>query len=252
MHGNAFRHSLNPWRARSLWLLAVSLALIFTPGGVATAQDFTTIDYPGSTHTQAFGINDAGDVVGGYFTTVNANGPPAHGFLLSGGKYTQIDYPDAKNTWVNAINSQGTMVGTYVDAGGKMHGFVLSQGKFTSLDYPGAGMTHATGINSAGDIVGVAGSASGGQGFLLKGGVWTPLDYRPQASGNLGTVGAGINNAGVIVGEWDTRGTQHGLVYNISKRTFTQIDYGGGGSTEAMGINNAGDIVGTYIDAISN
>ncbi len=249
MHATTFRHSLSAWRAGSVWLLAVSLALIFTPGGLAVVQDFTTIDYPGATHTHAMGINDAGDVVGGYHTTANMNGMPSHGFLLSGGKFTQIDYPDATNTWVTGINSQGTMVGIYRDAGGKHHGFVLSKGTFTSLDYPGSDMTMAYAINSAGDIVGAVGR---GQGFLLKGGVWTVLDYRPQASSNVGTVGIGINDAGMMVGEWDTRGTQHGVVYNISKQTFTQIDYGGGGSTEVTGINNAGDIVGTYIDAISS
>jgi hypothetical protein len=40
---------------------------------------FGTIDYPGATHTRAFGINARGDVVGNY----GGLGQPIHGFLAS-------------------------------------------------------------------------------------------------------------------------------------------------------------------------
>lgn len=51
---------------------------------------FTTLDVPGATTTQAFGINDRGQIVGGYR---DANGN-AHAFILDRGRYRAIDAPD--------------------------------------------------------------------------------------------------------------------------------------------------------------
>ena len=41
--------------------------------------NFATLDYPGATLTQAFGINPRGDVVGSYVDSANRT----HGFLAS-------------------------------------------------------------------------------------------------------------------------------------------------------------------------
>ena len=47
--------------------------------------NYTTLDDPKATNgTQAFGINNAGQIVGGYNIF-------AHGFLLSGGTYATLD-----------------------------------------------------------------------------------------------------------------------------------------------------------------
>jgi uncharacterized membrane protein len=51
-----------------------------THGFVLSGDDFTTIDFPGSSATSAIGINARRDVVGAYF---DASGV-AHGFLLNG------------------------------------------------------------------------------------------------------------------------------------------------------------------------
>jgi probable HAF family extracellular repeat protein len=67
---------------------------------------FRQIDYPGSLQTEAFGINDAGDIVGRY---LDANGVN-HGFLLSDGEFTSIDSA-GPNTFAWGINSKGNIVG---------------------------------------------------------------------------------------------------------------------------------------------
>jgi probable HAF family extracellular repeat protein len=51
---------------------------------------YTTIDDPSGRSTSAHGINNAGQIVGQYFSN-NA----AHGFLYSGGTYTTLDDPSA-------------------------------------------------------------------------------------------------------------------------------------------------------------
>jgi len=77
--------------------------------------DFTTIDVLNSVTTNAFGINNQGQIVGGY---------DGHGFLLSRGTFTTIDFPNSVTTNAFGINNRGQIVGLYVDASGATHGFV--------------------------------------------------------------------------------------------------------------------------------
>ena len=74
---------------------------------------YTYIDVPGANQTLAYGINDAGQIVG-----VSWNGP--HGFLLSGGVYTSIDVPGAVETYAAGINDAGQVVGRYFEGGGSV------------------------------------------------------------------------------------------------------------------------------------
>ena len=78
---------------------------------------FITIDPPGSTSTQALGINTSGEIVG---TFGDASGG-FHGFLISNGTFTTIDVPGATVTQALGINTSGEIVGTYL-GGGTLHG----------------------------------------------------------------------------------------------------------------------------------
>ena len=79
--------------------------------------DFTTIDVLNSVTTNAFGINNQGQIVGGY---------DGHGFLLSRGTFTTIDVPNSQGTGANRINDRGQIVGNYGDVSGRPLGFLLS------------------------------------------------------------------------------------------------------------------------------
>ena len=107
---------------------------------------FTTIDDPlATTRTIAFGINDAGQIVGTY---TDASG--GHGFLLSSGSFTPIDDPSATlGTIARGINNTGQIVGLYNNVG-IIHGFLLNNGTFTTIDVPAASrITEAFGINNS-------------------------------------------------------------------------------------------------------
>jgi len=67
---------------------------------------YSQLDIPGSTQTEAYGINNSGDIVGRYRDT----GGVDHGYLLRNGVVTTIDYvgPD---TYVWGVNSGDTVVG---------------------------------------------------------------------------------------------------------------------------------------------
>jgi len=122
-------------------------------GGVETAfadsiYSFTTIDVPGALSTGASGINDSGQIVGGFWDGLNG-----HGFFLDvGGSSTAIDAPRAGETFAVWINSSGQIV-AFFGAFGE-HGFLDTGGSFTSIDVPGPVDTAAFGINNSGQIVG--------------------------------------------------------------------------------------------------
>lgn len=86
---------------------------------------FKQIDYPGSVQTEAFGINDAGDIVGRYTDAGGAN----HGFLLSDDDFTTFDSA-GPNTFAWGINSKGTIVGwAFPTASDGFIGFKLLKAK---------------------------------------------------------------------------------------------------------------------------
>ena len=128
--------------------LAALLMCVFL-AGIAFAQTFTTIDFPGATDTQPTAITPSGIIVGRY-TSADGN---LHGFVLTAGRFVSIDVPNGSQTEVNWMNASGDMVGDYTGADGRIHGYLLSGGKFTTFDYPGAANTNAFGISASGDIV---------------------------------------------------------------------------------------------------
>src|SRR5229473_2372283 len=147
-------------------LLALSFVLGVTSKGLAGADGFTTIDFPGATFNSAMGINSHGDIVGQYNTPGRV-----HGYLWREGKFAPIDFPGATFSLSRGITPRGDIVGQYVDPKSSSffhHGYLLSRGSFTTIDFPGASLTAALGNNSGGDIVGQYTSAGVTHGFLLS------------------------------------------------------------------------------------
>ncbi|MGB7102285.1 MAG: hypothetical protein WBD95_26430, partial [Xanthobacteraceae bacterium] len=193
--------------------------------------------------TAPSGINDAGQIVGTYFS-----GGKSNGFLHDGSNYITLDDPAATGgTSANAINDSGEVVGTY-SAGGTQSGFVFSNGTYVTLNDPlGADGTLANGINNAGQIVGEYLDAHGStHGFLFSSGTYTTID---DPLGLNGTDAKGINDAGEIVGYYlDGSSVAHGFVYN-NGTYVTLNDPSAANGTFAEGINDAGQVVGYYLDS---
>jgi probable HAF family extracellular repeat protein len=116
-------------------------------------------------HTYAHGINDAGQIVGGYQGDSGNNG-----FLYSGGNYTTLKDPlSVGGTVAEGINNAGQIVGYYLDSSQVAHAFLYSGGTYTTIDDPlGTKGTVAQGINDAGQIVGYYIDSGGNtHGFIL-------------------------------------------------------------------------------------
>ena len=161
-------------------------------GFLHRAAAFTTIDFPsppnlttppGMVRTDAWGINNRGEIVGVYQSTDGRS----HVFRLREGQFTTIDFPGAFDTAPDGtkggINSRGDIVSYYCDAiacgtssNDDQHGFLLSHGEFTTtmnfpaitFGTPGGHDTANFGINARGDIVGMFDDANGTHGFLLR------------------------------------------------------------------------------------
>jgi probable HAF family extracellular repeat protein len=173
----------------------------------ANAGSFTTIDVPGANNTVAYGINDKGQIVGGYYGDTTGSG-----FLDKSGSFTPINFPGAPNvTYAYGINDKGQIVGIYADSAGDS-GFLYSNGTFTTINVPGAlaGSTSANGINDKGQIVGYYSDSAGVHGFLDKAGSFTPINV----PGATYTYANGINDNGQIVGYYANNGVASGFLYD--------------------------------------
>ena len=100
-------------------------AFLKTAGGT-----FVTLAYPGAAMTQAFGVNDHDEVVGGY-TTGSGNAAKTFGFTWTPHSgFKTISDPQGKGaTTINGVNDAGALVGFYADAAGKTHGMLVAAGR---------------------------------------------------------------------------------------------------------------------------
>ena len=240
------------------------LGLLMVLPGLAYAApifpSYTVIDLgtlPGGNESLAYGINNAGQVVGD--STVTPVGVvTTHGFLCTvdkDGKATMTDIGTlgGRHSRARSINNLGQIAGTseptpYVD-----HAFRYTigedgQGHMEDLGaLPGANASYGYAINNLGQVVGTS--------MVLASGIWPYHAFRYSGAGpmvDLGTVGAyaqteayGINDNGWVVGL--ATGAGGGLGHAFLYANGVMTDIGApltGYYTRATGINNAGHIVG--------
>ena len=214
----------------------------------------------------AFGINSAGNVVGG-------NGTNAF-FLPNGGSLQNLTTPA---TAINAfgINDNGNIVGQFT-SGNNTPGFILNSitsTSFTTINQP-TGITsdviNAQGINNNGLVVGFyLGNDGQVHGFTAHapatpGTITATAVTDPTIPLNPNEPGAtfvfsqilGINDHGLAVGYFgDSTTSQHGFFFNTNTGTYTFLDdpaarfHNGVEITQITGITNSGEISGFYTDA---
>jgi hypothetical protein len=214
----------------------------------------------------AFGINSAGNVVGGNMTQAF--------FLPNGGTLVNLTTPaNAINAF--GINDKGNIVGQFT-SGGNTPGFILPSATsttFTTINQP-TGITantiNAQGINNNGLVVGFyLGNDGQVHGFTVNapttpGTITATAVADPTIPANPNEPGAtfvfsqilGINDNGLAVGYFgDSTTSQHGYFYSTLTKSYTFLDdpaamfHNGVSITQITGINNAGDIAGFYTDA---
>jgi hypothetical protein len=169
---------------------------------------FTTISFPSSNGTQAYGINDKGDVVGFYLDSSNAQ----HGFVKVGSKYTSIDVSGDSSTEAWGINNKGQMTVFAISTAGGYQSFIYNGKTFKQISDPNQGTsgTIVRAPNNKGDIAGTYFDTGGNEvGFLLHGGKYYDVKD-PKA--NNDTRNDGLNDKLEIVGRYaDSTGATLGF-----------------------------------------
>jgi probable HAF family extracellular repeat protein len=212
---------------------------------------FFTLDYPGAINTSVNGVNDKGQVVGGFETTETT-----HGFLWKSGRFTVIDVPGALVTEAFGINTKGQIVGVYSNGGfSSRHVFLRDKdGGLTTLAPPNAGtsLIWAYDISDSGDIVGSFWDnvEPGKHGFIWRNGVYTVIDVPGYAFTRV----FGGNNTKQIAGTMavnDDSAPRSGFIY--AGGVFTPIDepdaYSGENppNTFVTNLDDALRVVGYYV-----
>jgi hypothetical protein len=243
------------------FLAMCTISVAFVTLSIASAQTYTSVNYPGAVLTELIGgPNPQGTSVGGYTLTP---GGALHGFTVRGGVFTPFDPPGSTFTTADFINPRGDIVGAYVDASGVSHGFVLSGGSYTTVDYPGAAGTVLSSVNPSGEMsgatcsdpaCGVFGATNVTHSFLVsKKGVFSATFDPPGAASSSTSVV--IPNGAVVGAYTDLSGTTCSTQcqgYMLFHGSYATINYPGSSFTFAGGANAEGNIVGIYTDASGN
>jgi probable HAF family extracellular repeat protein len=181
---------------------------------------------PGDGHSQAWGINSAGQVVGG-----TAGTPPRDGGFLYDGQ--QIRY-FGHNTVAYGVNAAGQAVGS---SNGVAAVFDTA-GIHALGTLPGTGISTGYGINAAGDVTGYASGNGYVRAFLYRGGVLQDLG----ALDNGASLAYGINASGQVAGFSGKSDHMHAFLYDSAG--MHDLGTLGGQQSFAYAINDAGFVVG--------
>ena len=228
----------------------------------ASATEYTITTLPGTgggQSLQAFGVNNAGQVVG----SINNSAPGSNqqAYIWQAGAFTLLSGPSgALGTSALGIANNGVVVGSYytalVDDGtgtlvpDTVRGFVLDAGTYSTVEVPGADFTQLRGVSPDGRWVsGYATTAGVNQGFVF--------DRSTSAFTFLGVAGSqfplpqGISGSGVVTGSDIFLPPGGGVppqrpAFLFDLATGTRTDYNFPGWTRAAfrDIDESGQIVG--------
>ena len=225
--------------------------------------NFTTLNIPAQ--TQVFALNTSGRAVG-FFG--NAAATAQVGFEETGGTFVTVADTPVAGVVVNQLlgeNNLGAAAGFWQDPTATngiflTHGYTVSGGVVTNGTLTGAAFTEIapptaissmdTSINDTGAVAGfftdnTANAVQHGFVFNAISG-YTTID----APGATATQILGMNNGGVLVGDYtDAGGVMHGFVDDHG--AFTVIDGPNSNATTVNGINDFNEIVGFNVDATS-
>ena len=205
---------------------------------------FETLDFPGSSLTIVWGLDDFDDVAGQYAIA----GGTSHAMVRRHGQFKALA-PRETGTGFSAAggpNDIGTTFGGYTDAAGAQHGFVITDGRFEKVDFRGHLNSNIDAVDVSGAILGVYWDADGVyHGMLSRHGNETPFDV----GGARDTYPLGMNSEGDSVGYWDTDGvTVQGYVRRADGQVSV-LNLPAATATVAFAINDFGQIAGYFEDA---
>lgn len=164
--------------------------------GKGKMNDLGTL--PKHTASSAFGVNNAGQIVGN--SSRRNHSFDSHAFIYAKGKMTDIGTLGGEISFVGGINDAGQVVGGAQMKNGYDSVFLYKNGKMTNLGAPPPPRGQITGgiyINNSGIVIAGLGDRYG-TGYIYENRKWTEVGKLPNSLRNS-TVEA-INSSGAIVG----------------------------------------------------
>lgn len=232
-------------QSKYLAYITLQIALCIPSLSIAQPYIFTDLGTLGGTISQAFSINNSGQIVGSAYTAGDAS---SHATMWNGTTVLNLT-PGVSGNEARGINEAGQAVGQSIirfnpgPSGWRARATVWSGTTLTVLD-PLLETTHsaASDINDSGQIVGrsIIGSFSGAYHATLWNGT-TPTDLGANSAAFA------INNTGQIAGNRNSSGVlgaagTHATIWNGA--TPTDLGTLGGSKSEAYDINDSGLVVG--------
>lgn len=210
------------------------LLLVFAHSVYAVAQyDIIDLGTLGGTISSAFGINDAGQVVG---TSTLPGDTESHAVLFDGSDLLDLGTLGGTGAAGFDINIKGQIVGTSSLPGNQVrHAFLHDGSAVIDLGTLGGENSYAYAINDYGQVVGFSYLKDfSGRGFLYDGATMIDLS-------TLGATGYAydINNDGHIVGQGPQN---HAFLFDGT--AMTDLGTLGGTKSIATAINDNGWVVG--------
>jgi hypothetical protein len=231
----------------------VAMGLAPVTRALPSIYTYASIDYPGAGVTQAWGVNNQGQVVGDYGDSQAAiyDEPPGehrlHGFLLDRGTFSNIDVSDTVGTHPQAISESGSVAGFTGDydqrccAHTHIGGYLQHRdGTVESIENKGLNM-FVQDTNDRGDVVGFSHGGNGtGPGFIWNDGVITEV----APAGAVSTYLAATDEPQIVIG-----GASPGGAFRYRNGTFSPLVFPSSmHNVSVSGTNNQGDFVGAYTD----
>jgi len=246
----------NPMAVNSKGEIAGGVQLnVLTPGDAIVWNNGTPSLLPpliAGEASNAFSINDLGDVVGECGTAPNNTAVVWPG---GGAPIALVSLVGSSQYFATAINDSEAIAGYGITSAGATHAIFWSSptAAATDLGAPSGYMgTRAVGINSAGEIAGDAyfGPAGGNSnGFTWVNGQFSVLTAPTGfGSGTTFATVTAINSEGEVVGYATSGNTSHAVLWEGGKAIDLNsvVSLGGiGGVIAAYGINDYGQIVAT-------
>jgi len=197
--------------------------------------------FQGGDYSEAFGVNDAGTVVG---DSNNRENVRAFVWNAREGMRELSPLPGDSASRAYALNNSGQIVGY---SSGK-HGVraVVWSAKLEARSLgtlPGGNYSEAYAINDSGQVVGMSKSPSGTRPFL-----WTSRDGMVDLgilTGSESCKAVRINSAGQVVGSCTVGAGSRPFLWSKEGGMQSLGSLGGTAYAEALGINDSGEVVGT-------